>query len=75
MTKQLENNDSNLKTLLYSLSIFQPSRIIKLEALCSSWLIKFKLFNKNDFNLKQKRNSLIAQALKIPFNGVLLKKN
>ena len=38
LIRQLEHNDSNLITLLYSLSIFQ---IIKFESLCSSCLIKF----------------------------------
>ena len=48
---QLEHNDSNLITLLYILSIFQQSKIIKIESLCSSCHAEFWIFltKKEDF--------------------------
>ena len=49
---------------LYSLSIFEQCKIIKIESLCSSCLIKFWLFlmKNDDFYIKPKRNSRMAQA-------------
>ena len=43
LTRQLEHIDSNLIALLYiyNLSIFQQGKVIKLESLCSSCLMKF----------------------------------
>ena len=61
---QVEHNASNLITLLSILSIFQQCKMIKIESLSSSCLIKFWLFltKHDDFYLKPKRNSRMAEA-------------
>ena len=41
LIRQVEDNDSNLITLLYILSIFQQSKVVKFESLCSSCPIQF----------------------------------
>ena len=62
LIKQFEHNDPSLITLLHSRSIFQQSEVIKLESLRSSCYIKFKLHKNDDFYLKPKINSFIAQG-------------